>query len=214
MIDSDEPFDVTTPWNTDYDVLIDIESSVRANNSDQSDKDDQSEILSTTIPSVSQVPEECQAQKQQPNIICRRIKFSKIHDENYLKTIITWNVNSVRNRAEQIKQLLMSEQPTCLGLQETKCDNHMFPKELMNLGYHVVISGQKMNNGVAMFLKTEPIKTSTVLLQDEPQDCRYIEAEMNDNTVYINVYIPQGQKFGSEKYKNLVLKNMSTNSSS
>ena len=63
-----------------------------------------------------------------------------------------------------------------------------------------------MNNGVAMFLKMEPIKTSTVLLRDEPQDCRYIEAEMNDNTVYINVYIPQGQK--------LVLKNMSTNSSS
>jgi exonuclease III len=23
---------------------------------------------------------------------------------------------------------------------------------------------------------------------------------MNDNTVYINVYIPQGQKIGSEKY--------------
>jgi len=57
-----------------------------------------------------------------------------------------------------------------------------------------------MNNVVAMFLKAEPIKTSTILLQDEPQDCRYIEAEMNDNTVYINFYIPQGQKIGSEKY--------------
>jgi hypothetical protein len=178
MIDSDETFDVTTPWNTNYGVSIDIVPSVRANESDQSNKDDQTEIQS-----ITQIPED-QTRKQQPsNIICRRIKFSKIHDANDLKTIITWNVNSVRNRAEQIKQLLMSEQPTCLGLQETKCDNHMFPKELMNLGYHVVISGQKMNNGVAMFLKTEPIKTSTVLLQDEPQDCRYIEAEMNDNTV-------------------------------
>ena len=63
-----------------------------------------------------------------------------------------------------------------------------------------------MNNGVAMFLKTEPVKTSTVLLQDEPQGCWYIEAETNDNTIYINVYVPQGQI--------LVLKNMSTNSSS
>ena len=60
-----------------------------------------------------------------------------------MKTIITWNVNSVRNRSEQIKQLLMTEQPTCLGLQETKCEDKAFPKELMDLGYHVIVSGQK-----------------------------------------------------------------------
>ena len=81
MIDSDEPFDVKTPWNTNYDVSIDIVPSVRANESDQSNKDDQIKILSTTKPSVSQVPEERQTRKQQPNnIICRRIKFSKIYD--------------------------------------------------------------------------------------------------------------------------------------
>jgi hypothetical protein len=41
MMDNDETFDVTTPWNTNYDVSIDIESSVLANESDQSNKDDQ-----------------------------------------------------------------------------------------------------------------------------------------------------------------------------
>ena len=94
----------------------------------------------------------------------------------------------------------MTEQPTCLGLQETKCEDKTFPKELMDLGYHVIVSGQKMNNGVAMFLKTEPIRISTILLHDDQQDCRYIEVEMSDNTVYINVYVPQEQKVGSEKY--------------
>ena len=94
----------------------------------------------------------------------------------------------------------MTEQPSCLGLQESKCENKTFPKELMDLGYHVIVSGQKMNNGVAMFLKTEPIRISTILLHDDQQDCRYIEVEMSDNTVYINVYVPQGQKVGSEKY--------------
>ena len=38
LIASDETFDVTTPWNTDYDVSIHIESSVRANESDQPKK--------------------------------------------------------------------------------------------------------------------------------------------------------------------------------
>lgn len=69
--------------------------------------------------------------------------------------IATWNINSVRLRLERVRELLDSEQPDILCLQETKCPDDRFPlKDLTKAGYpHIAILGQKGYHGVAILSK-------------------------------------------------------------
>jgi len=85
--------------------------------------------------------------------------------------IASWNVNSLRVRLPQVLKWLELESPDILGLQETKMTDDQFPQqEIEAAGYHVVYSGQKTYNGVALLSKTEP---KDVLFDlpglDEPQ---------------------------------------------
>ena len=65
-------------------------------------------------------------------------------------SIATWNINSVRLRAEQVVRLLEQEAPDVLCLQETKVDDPMFPHGIVrSLGFkHAVFAGEKSYNGV------------------------------------------------------------------
>ena len=64
--------------------------------------------------------------------------------------IATWNINSVRLRAETVARVLREEAPDVLCLQETKAEVEKLPLEVFAaLGYvHVVARGQKSYNGV------------------------------------------------------------------
>ena len=67
-------------------------------------------------------------------------------------TIATWNINSVRLRADLVARLLREEGPDVLCLQECKSPVEKIPTELFErLGYgHIVARGQKGYNGVAI----------------------------------------------------------------
>ena len=53
-----------------------------------------------------------------------------------LMKIISWNVNSVRARIENIKNYIKDSDPDILLLQEIKTQNENFPTdEFKNLGY-------------------------------------------------------------------------------
>ncbi len=73
-------------------------------------------------------------------------------------TIATWNINSVRLRAETVARFLREEGPDVLCLQETKSPMEKLPLEAFAaLGYrHVVARGQKGYNGV-MILSRLPL---------------------------------------------------------
>ena len=66
--------------------------------------------------------------------------------------IATWNINSVRLRAELVEKYLLSHTPDVLCLQETKCRDSEFPAGVFRkLGYeHLAINGQKGYHGVAI----------------------------------------------------------------
>ena len=65
--------------------------------------------------------------------------------------IVSWNVNSLRVRLPHVLDWLESAQPDVLALQETKMTDEEFPAEaIQEAGYHVVFSGQKTYNGVAI----------------------------------------------------------------
>ena len=65
--------------------------------------------------------------------------------------IVTWNVNSVRLRADHIASFVAETQPDVLCLQEIKCQGHEFPREAFEqMGLpHLAIRGQKGWHGVA-----------------------------------------------------------------
>ena len=71
--------------------------------------------------------------------------------------IVSWNVNSVRARIENIKNYIKDSTPDVLLLQEIKTQNENFPNdEFKNLGYSsygkfsfcVLISCSKRTSGI------------------------------------------------------------------
>ena len=72
--------------------------------------------------------------------------------------IISFNINGVRARPHQIKELIESHQPDVIGLQETKVDDPQFPVAMIEeLGYKVSYFGQKAHYGVALLYKNDPV---------------------------------------------------------
>ncbi|MBF2735781.1 MAG: endonuclease/exonuclease/phosphatase family protein [Betaproteobacteria bacterium AqS2] len=65
--------------------------------------------------------------------------------------LATWNVNSVRKRAEAVAEWLHANRPDALCLQETKVVDDDFPAGVFDeCGYEVACCGQKTYNGVAI----------------------------------------------------------------
>jgi exodeoxyribonuclease-3 len=107
-------------------------------------------------------------------------------------TIATYNINSVRIRLNEIKRLTDEAKPDILCLQETKVEDGLFPaEELKQIGYkHIVASGQKSYNGVAILSR---IPMSDVTSFDFlPEHKRHISVKLKDGTEIHNFYIPAG----------------------
>ena len=116
--------------------------------------------------------------------------------------IVTWNVNSIRARLENVTQWLQETQPDVVLLQEIKCEEKDFPRSAIeDLGYNIALAGQKTYNGVAILAK-KPIEDVVCGLPTFPEDenSRYIEAVVGTTRV-ASVYVPNGQAVGSEKYQ-------------
>lgn len=114
--------------------------------------------------------------------------------------IASWNVNSLRVRLPHVEQWLAAVQPDILALQETKTVDENFPQQaIVDAGYHVVFSGQKTYNGVAILSKlpAEDVVTDIPDL-DDPQR-RILAATIGDVRV-VNLYVVNGSEVGSEKY--------------
>ncbi|MER8027054.1 exodeoxyribonuclease III, partial [Glutamicibacter protophormiae] len=64
--------------------------------------------------------------------------------------IATWNVNSLRARADRVEDWLRRTDVDVLAIQETKCKDDNFPWELFeNNDYEVAHCGVNQWNGVA-----------------------------------------------------------------
>ena len=114
--------------------------------------------------------------------------------------IATWNVNSLKVRLPHVLEWLSAHGPDVLVLQEIKQVTEVFPSDaLAEIGYKSIASGQKTYNGVAVISKnaaTDPITEFPGF--DDPQR-RILAATVNGVRV-VNLYIPNGQEVGSEKY--------------
>jgi len=115
--------------------------------------------------------------------------------------IVTWNVNSVRARLENVREWLDDAKPDIVLLQEIKCEDRDFPRtHFEDLGYNIALAGQKTFNGVAILAKS-PIEDVVCGLPTftEDEQSRYIEAVVGTLRV-ASVYVPNGMAVGSDKY--------------
>ena len=119
--------------------------------------------------------------------------------------IATWNVNSIRQRMENLTAWLKERAPDIVCLQETKCVDEAFPREPIEaLGYNVAFHGQKNFNGVAILSKL-PFDEVTQRLPGDPEDdhARFIEAVVSTEGGVVRVasiYLPNGNPVDTPKY--------------
>jgi exodeoxyribonuclease III len=122
--------------------------------------------------------------------------------------IATWNVNSIRTRLDIVTKWLQEHPVDVLCVQETKTIDTQFPLATIEAcGYHTYISGQKSYNGVAMFSK-QPLTNVSIgfggrltpeLVGDLDEQKRIITGNL-DGVQIINLYVPNGNLLGSDKY--------------
>jgi exodeoxyribonuclease-3 len=115
-------------------------------------------------------------------------------------TIATWNVNSIRARIEHLTTWLNQASPDVVGIQETKVQDADFPHaELAALGYHILFSGQKSYNGMALLSKQPATLLATELPGFDDAQRRVLAANVAGITL-LNLYVPNGSAVGTEKY--------------
>lgn len=113
--------------------------------------------------------------------------------------IVSFNINGIRARLNQLQALIDKHQPDVIGLQEIKVDNENFPYDAVaNMGYEVYVHGQKGHYGVALMTK-KPLEDVQYGFSTDPEDAqrRMIRGALrcdNGQLVHIlNGYFPQGE---------------------
>ncbi len=107
--------------------------------------------------------------------------------------IVTWNVNSIRQRLDHLKRFVAERSPDVLCLQETKVADELFPREaLAEMGYdHLEIHGQKSYNGVAIASRL-PFETVTRRIFCNKDDRRHLCVLLPGGLELHNFYVPSG----------------------
>ena len=115
--------------------------------------------------------------------------------------IVTWNINGVRARIGNLTHWLTESAPDIVCLQEIKTVDEQFPRaEIEALGYNVETNGQKSFNGVAILSKLPFDEVNRGLPGDDADDhARFIAADI-DGLHVINIYLPNGNPIGTEKF--------------
>ncbi|GAB4372932.1 MAG: exodeoxyribonuclease III [Acidobacteriota bacterium] len=115
-------------------------------------------------------------------------------------SLLTWNVNSIRVRLEQLVDLLERHAPDVAVLQETKTADDRFPRQaLEQAGWHVTTWGQPTYNGVAL-LSRRPAEDVRRGFGDEDGEQARLLAATVDGIRVVDVYVPNGSEVGSDKY--------------
>lgn len=122
--------------------------------------------------------------------------------------IATWNVNSIRTRADRVLAWLDRTETDVLAIQETKCADHQFPLlPFEAAGYEVAHAGVNQWNGVAIISRVglEDVVTAfpgqPAFGADEPiVEPRAIGATCAGVRVW-SLYVPNGRAVGHPHYE-------------
>ncbi len=119
--------------------------------------------------------------------------------------IVTWNINGIKARIDNLLAWLEASAPDIVCLQEIKSVDEQFPRlEIEALGYHVETHGQKGFNGVAILSKLRFDEVIRGLPGDDADEqSRFIEGVFSTDRGVLRVvslYLPNGNPVGTEKF--------------
>ncbi len=116
--------------------------------------------------------------------------------------IVTWNVNSIRQRLPRLIALLGRHEPDVVCLQETKVEDAAFPTlEIAAAGYDCATLGQRAYNGVAILSRVGLAEVRTGFDGDPvPEQSRVISAAAGDVRV-VCVYVVNGKAVDDPAYQ-------------
>ena len=119
--------------------------------------------------------------------------------------IISWNVNSVRARINNILEYIKQDKPDILLIQEIKTQDENFPyAEFEKIGFSSNVFGQKSYNGVAIISKIDIKNIKKDFIKDNLKQSRVITGEIKfkeKKIELINIYVPNGNPIDSNKYQ-------------
>jgi exodeoxyribonuclease-3 len=112
--------------------------------------------------------------------------------------LVSFNVNSLRQRLHQLQSVIDKHSPEFIGLQETKVQDHEFPLQAINeMGYEVIYCGQKTHYGVALMSRRTCVNPCYGFPNDgDEAQKRFIggEYQFDGESVFVfNGYFPQGE---------------------
>ncbi len=115
--------------------------------------------------------------------------------------LVTWNVNSIRQRLPRLLALLERHEPDVVCLQETKVEDAVFPTmEIAAAGYECATAGQRAYNGVALLSRVGLADVGTGFEGDPlPEQARVLRARTGDLDV-VCVYVVNGKAVGDPAY--------------
>ena len=119
--------------------------------------------------------------------------------------IATWNVNSIKQRADAVRNWLEAGHADVLCLQETKCEADAFPADVFkDIGFECAVVGQRAYNGVALLSKLGLTDVQEGLPGDDADEqARLIEAVFSvDGGVLrvVSLYLPNGNPVETPKF--------------
>ena len=122
--------------------------------------------------------------------------------------VVTWNVNSVKQRVPRLLPWLDEREPDVVCLQETKLADdalaELLGQELADRDYEVAAHGEAAWNGVAILSRVGLDDVVTGLGDDAPgfphPEARAVSATCGGIRV-VSVYVPNGRQPGSDHYE-------------
>jgi exodeoxyribonuclease-3 len=125
--------------------------------------------------------------------------------------LATWNVNSIRSRADRVAAFLQRQDIDVLALQETKCRDDQFPEMIFNaIGYEVAHVGHSQWNGVAILSRVGMSDVeigfpgmpswSSKVGQDPVPEARALGATCGGVRVW-SLYVPNGRTLTDPHYQ-------------
>lgn len=106
--------------------------------------------------------------------------------------VVTWNVNSLRVRLNDVLRLLVEHRPTVLCLQETKLPEGQFPQDpFRDLEYECAHWGEGGYNGVAILATERLYDVKRGLEGGTDESARVLSASVAGLRI-LNAYCPNG----------------------
>ena len=108
--------------------------------------------------------------------------------------LVTWNVNSIRQRLPRLLALLDRHDPDVVLIQETKVEDATFPTmEIVAAGYECALLGQRSYNGVGILTRVGLADVTLGFEGDPvPEQSRVISATVDDDLRVVCVYVVNG----------------------